>query len=281
MATVGGARLSEPAVDLAVALAVASAAHDTPLQPGTVALGEVGLAGEVRPVPGVARRLAEAARLGLRRGAGSGGQHRSGPAPAGMLVRRGADVTVTLGRCGTAVAWPVRLQSTGMSLPRHHDAQYDCASQPGPSTDPARDHQHRSSPVARRRPTTPRGRARPWTTTPPRSCCAPPWPPSHRAPAARRPGADPARAHRSADRARLRRHRRGAQHRRVRAGRRVLGHPAARAGEDGRRDRDRPGRLPDPPGGGAAGARLLDRDRASPAPDTAPPSGWPSRPVTR
>src|SRR4051794_38306195 len=59
VSTVGGARLVEPGCDLAIALALASAAQDQPLAPGTVALGEVGLAGEVRRVGGVARRLAE------------------------------------------------------------------------------------------------------------------------------------------------------------------------------------------------------------------------------
>jgi DNA repair protein RadA/Sms len=63
-ATVGGMKVTEPAVDLAVALAVASAAEDTALPPRLVAIGEVGLAGEVRRVTGVGRRLAEAARLG-------------------------------------------------------------------------------------------------------------------------------------------------------------------------------------------------------------------------
>lgn len=65
-ATVGGMRAAEPAADLAVALAVASAASDMPLPPHTVAIGEVGLAGEVRRVSGVGRRLAEATRLGFR-----------------------------------------------------------------------------------------------------------------------------------------------------------------------------------------------------------------------
>ncbi|WP_344535781.1 DNA repair protein RadA [Streptomyces albiaxialis] len=64
-ATVGGVKLSEPAADLAVALALASAASDTPLPKNLVAIGEVGLAGEVRRVTGVQRRLAEAARLGF------------------------------------------------------------------------------------------------------------------------------------------------------------------------------------------------------------------------
>jgi DNA repair protein RadA/Sms len=64
-ATVGGVKLTEPAGDLAVALAVASADKDEPLLPGLVAVGEVGLAGEVRRVEAVGRRLMEAARLGF------------------------------------------------------------------------------------------------------------------------------------------------------------------------------------------------------------------------
>jgi DNA repair protein RadA/Sms len=75
-ATVGGVRLTEPAVDLAIALALASGAADLSVPGAVVAIGEVGLAGEVRRVPGVARRLAEAERMGFRRAvvpAGSGG----------------------------------------------------------------------------------------------------------------------------------------------------------------------------------------------------------------
>ncbi|HWM06963.1 MAG TPA: DNA repair protein RadA [Actinophytocola sp.] len=64
-ATVGGMRIHEPAADLALVLAVASAARDIPLPPDLVVLGEVGLAGEVRRVAGVKNRLAEAARLGF------------------------------------------------------------------------------------------------------------------------------------------------------------------------------------------------------------------------
>ncbi|MEU5694701.1 DNA repair protein RadA [Actinosynnema sp. NPDC020468] len=66
-ATVGGMRLTEPAVDLAVALAVASAALDHPLPHDLVVVGEVGLSGELRRVTGVGRRLSEAARLGYTR----------------------------------------------------------------------------------------------------------------------------------------------------------------------------------------------------------------------
>ncbi|HEY8482319.1 MAG TPA: DNA repair protein RadA [Spirillospora sp.] len=64
--TVGGVRLTETSVDLALALAVAGASVEQALSTSLVALGEVGLAGEVRVVPGVQRRLAEANRLGFR-----------------------------------------------------------------------------------------------------------------------------------------------------------------------------------------------------------------------
>jgi DNA repair protein RadA/Sms len=66
-ATVGGMKMSEPAADLALALAVASAAKGLALPADLVAIGEVGLAGEIRKVSGVSRRLAEAYRLGFKR----------------------------------------------------------------------------------------------------------------------------------------------------------------------------------------------------------------------
>jgi len=80
-ATVGGVRLAEPAVDLAVALALASAAADLSVAGPVVAVGEVGLAGEVRRIPGVARRIAEAQRLGFRRAI----------VPAGWASERGPE----------------------------------------------------------------------------------------------------------------------------------------------------------------------------------------------
>jgi DNA repair protein RadA len=65
VSTVGGIRLTEPGADLAIALALASAFKDLPL-PGTLAVvGEVSLAGEIRPVSNAKQRLAEARRLGF------------------------------------------------------------------------------------------------------------------------------------------------------------------------------------------------------------------------
>ena len=61
----GGLRAREPAADLAVALAIVSSMRNAPLGPRTVALGEVGLSGELRPVSQIDRRLGEVARLGL------------------------------------------------------------------------------------------------------------------------------------------------------------------------------------------------------------------------
>lgn len=67
VATVGGMKITEPSADLAVALSVASAAKGLALPADLVAVGEVGLAGEIRKVTGVQQRIAEAARLGFKR----------------------------------------------------------------------------------------------------------------------------------------------------------------------------------------------------------------------
>ncbi|MGE4652449.1 MAG: DNA repair protein RadA [Myxococcota bacterium] len=64
---VGGVRVSEPAADLALALALASSRLDIPLPDDVVACGEVGLGGEIRRVPRSDLRVAEALRLGFRR----------------------------------------------------------------------------------------------------------------------------------------------------------------------------------------------------------------------
>ncbi len=64
---VGGLRVHEPATDLALALAIVSSQRDKPVPPDLVAIGEIGLSGELRSVSQVERRLAEAERLGFRR----------------------------------------------------------------------------------------------------------------------------------------------------------------------------------------------------------------------
>jgi DNA repair protein RadA/Sms len=64
---VGGVRIDEPAADLAVALAAASHRQNKAVDASTVAIGEIGLAGEVRAVSHIDKRIREAARLGFRR----------------------------------------------------------------------------------------------------------------------------------------------------------------------------------------------------------------------
>jgi DNA repair protein RadA/Sms len=88
-ATIGGHRVTEPAADLAIALAVASAHDDIALPADLVVVGELGLAGDVRHVAGVGRRLAEASRLGFARAVVPAG---SGPYPPGMQVLEAEDL---------------------------------------------------------------------------------------------------------------------------------------------------------------------------------------------
>ncbi|MGA8115479.1 MAG: DNA repair protein RadA [Actinocatenispora sp.] len=98
-ATVGGMKVAEPAADLAVSLAIASAARDFCLPTDLVAIGEVGLAGEVRPVSAVPRRLSEAARLGFTRAlvpAGCGPAATGSTPPAGLTVTEVSDLGAAL-----------------------------------------------------------------------------------------------------------------------------------------------------------------------------------------
>src|SRR5581483_4090339 len=67
LATVAGMRVSDPGTDLAICLAAVSAAQGQPVPLDLVALGEVALSGDIRPVPMLAERVAEAARLGFGR----------------------------------------------------------------------------------------------------------------------------------------------------------------------------------------------------------------------
>jgi DNA repair protein RadA/Sms len=89
-ASVGGIKITEPSVDLAILLAIASAASDIALPSNLCAIGEVSLSGDIRRVGSVQRRLSEAARLGFRKAlvpAGSDWSH-----VAGMKVHEVATV---------------------------------------------------------------------------------------------------------------------------------------------------------------------------------------------
>ncbi len=80
---VGGIRLTEPAADLAVCMAIASAAKGMKLSNNAVVFGEVGLSGEIRHVPQTEKRLAEAKKLGFTSAIGP--NIRSGKKPAGLM----------------------------------------------------------------------------------------------------------------------------------------------------------------------------------------------------
>lgn len=81
---VGGLKVSEPAVDLAVALSIASSFSDREMDPNLIAVGEVGLSGEVRAVTQMERRLEEASRQGFNRCIGPGASLISLRLPGGM-----------------------------------------------------------------------------------------------------------------------------------------------------------------------------------------------------
>jgi DNA repair protein RadA/Sms len=101
--TVGGARITDPGVDLALACALASALADEPLPEHTIAIGEIGLAGEVRKVPDMERRLVEAARLGVTTAiipAGHDLRGGTGRLPASMQVIEAPTLTYALAVLG-------------------------------------------------------------------------------------------------------------------------------------------------------------------------------------
>jgi DNA repair protein RadA/Sms len=101
VAVAGGVRVREPGVDLAVAVAVASAHGDCPLLTDLVVCGEVGLGGELRQVQRTDRRLAEAARMGF----GLALAPRSAPdPPAGLSLSRAATLDEALQSAGLEVS---------------------------------------------------------------------------------------------------------------------------------------------------------------------------------
>ena len=95
----GGVRIDEPGADLAIALAIASAARRAPVKPGIAAFGEIGLTGRLRPATQAERRLEECAKLGLRGVvAPSGTEGRAGKIPMAQAetlrhaIKAGLDV---------------------------------------------------------------------------------------------------------------------------------------------------------------------------------------------
>ena len=118
LSTVGGMRLTDPSSDLAVAMAMASAFTTRALPATTVVIGEVGLAGDLRRVTGMDRRLAEAARLGFTTALVPAG---CGTAPKGLRVLESATISEALRAMTALTEARLRAVSTtygGGSSPR-------------------------------------------------------------------------------------------------------------------------------------------------------------------
>jgi len=97
VATVGGARLSDPACDLAVCLALTSASTGGVMPPDVAVIGEVALSGDIRPVGHLALRVAEAARIGYTKILVPPGSHRKlTHVPPGAVVVELAHVSRAL-----------------------------------------------------------------------------------------------------------------------------------------------------------------------------------------
>jgi DNA repair protein RadA/Sms len=113
---VGGVSIEEPALDLPLALALASSLRDRPLIGGTVAAGEIGLTGELRALGGLERRLREAARLGFARAVvpRPSGRHEALPAQVDGLQVVGV---VTLREALAAALMPATREATRHASP--------------------------------------------------------------------------------------------------------------------------------------------------------------------
>ncbi len=133
VSTVGGARLTEPATDLAIAVALASAGTGAAPPQGVVALGEISLAGEVRKVRDLPQRIAEAARLGFRvavvpMAAGRSGAPGRSRTVDGMTVLETPDLAgalrlleMTPARSRPAPPQPTRASADGSRAPPSSD----------------------------------------------------------------------------------------------------------------------------------------------------------------
>jgi DNA repair protein RadA/Sms len=110
----GGLSVAEPGLDLPLALALASSLRDRPLVQGTVAIGEVGLLGELRAVGGLDRRLREAERLGFTRAIV--------PRAAGREPARvpGLEI-IAVGTLADAIRVALAGAPGGPGAPAHHD----------------------------------------------------------------------------------------------------------------------------------------------------------------
>ncbi len=93
----GGMTVDEPASDLGVLAAIASSVRNRVIPDTAAMFGEVGLAGEVRPVPGINQRIQEAHRLGFTHAVVPASPNGPGPVPAGFSVREVGHLAEALG----------------------------------------------------------------------------------------------------------------------------------------------------------------------------------------
>ena len=100
----GGLQLEDPGLDLPLCLALASSLRDTEVSRDLVAIGEVGLLGELRPVPGLERRLREAARLGFTKGIVPVSRKGSAPSVDGLEVLEASNLRDAIGHALGPVA---------------------------------------------------------------------------------------------------------------------------------------------------------------------------------
>jgi DNA repair protein RadA/Sms len=119
----GGLELDDPGLDLPLCLALASSLRDRAVPRDLVAIGEVGLLGELRPVPGLERRLREAARLGFLTAVVPGSRRGDVPSVSGMEVIAVANLRAAIERAVGA--------GRGLAV--------DAGRAPDPATDPAVD----------------------------------------------------------------------------------------------------------------------------------------------
>ena len=116
----GGLSLDDPGLDLPLALALASSLRDRVVPADLVAIGEVGLLGELRPVPGLERRLREAARLGFRTAVVPKSRRGGAPVVDGMAIVVASDLREAIGRAlaGGPEPNPRDLQASAASVER-------------------------------------------------------------------------------------------------------------------------------------------------------------------
>jgi DNA repair protein RadA/Sms len=98
----GGVRIDEPGADLAVALAIASAAQGSPVRHGLAAIGEIGLTGRLRPVAQMERRLGECSKLGLTEVLVAEGTAAHGRMRLGAAATLGRAIGIGLDASGSA-----------------------------------------------------------------------------------------------------------------------------------------------------------------------------------